>query len=38
MSCGERTFVVIATLAAIVWVAVVWFVLTNPARIMIPKF
>jgi hypothetical protein len=37
MSSGERTFVVIATLAAIVWVAVVWFVLTTP-RITIPKF
>jgi hypothetical protein len=31
MSKGERIFVVIALLAAIVWVAVVWFVLSFPA-------
>jgi hypothetical protein len=30
MSTGERIFVVIAVLAAIVWVAVVWFALTTP--------
>jgi len=37
MSKGERIFVVIALLAAIVWVAVVWFVLSFQP-IMIPKF
>jgi hypothetical protein len=37
MSTGERIFVVIAVLAATVWVAVVWFALTTPP-IRIPKF
>jgi hypothetical protein len=37
MSKGERIFVVIAVLAAIVWVAVVWFSLSFPP-IRIPKF
>ena len=37
MSKGERIFVVIAILAAIVWVAVVWFVLSFQP-IVIPKF
>jgi len=30
MSTGERIFVIIAVLATIVWVAVVWFALTTP--------
>ena len=37
MSKAERIFVVIALLSAIVWVAVVWFVLSFQP-IMIPKF
>jgi hypothetical protein len=37
MSKGERVFVVIALIAAIIWVAVVWFALSFPP-IMIPKF